>query len=258
MAGEGNKGWISLYRSVQDHWLWQEKPFSKGQAWIDLLLSANHEDKKIALGNELILVKRGSFITSELKLMERWGWGKEKTRKFLKLLQDDGMIVKISDRKKTTINIVNYNDYQQSLDCKQTINRLQTDHEQTASRPRADTNNNDNNDNNDNNTTTTIYSKNHAKNNKCRSSGDENFNIFKFLEKCNFILSPMLAEKIQSDIEEFSLEEVKKAIEIADSNGKHTYNYVKGILEKRRAGVNEKLDKEKAREQAFKEFLEED
>ena len=247
MAGEVNKGWISLYRSIQDHWLWQEKPFSKAQAWLDLLLSANHEDKKIVLGNELILVRRGSFITSELKLMERWGWGKEKTRKFLKLLQDDGMIVKISDHKKTTINIVNYNDYQQSLDCKQTVNRLQTDHEQTASRPRADTNNNDNNVNNDNNKTTTTI---------CGS--DEEFNIYKFLEKCNFILSPMLLEKIQADIEIYSLEEVKKAIEIADSNGKHSYSYIKGILERRRAGENKKLTDRELFEKAAKEFLEDE
>ena len=258
MPGEVNKGWISLYRSIQDHWLWQEKPFSKAQAWLDLLLSANHEDKKIVLGNELILVRRGSFITSELKLMERWGWGKEKTRNFLKLLQDDGMIEKKSDRKKTTINIVNYNNYQQSpdheqttnrprADHEQTTNRPRADHEQTTSRPRADTNNNDNNDNNDNNKTTTTI---------CGS--DEEFNIYKFLEKCNFILSPMLVEKIQSDIEIYSLEEVKKAIEIADSNGKHTYSYVKGILERRRAKMNEEAAKEKAMEQAFKEFLEED
>lgn len=251
MAGEVvNKGWISLYRSIQEHWLWQEKPFSKGQAWLDILLSANHQDKKIALGNELILVRRGSFITSELKLMGRWGWGKEKTRKFLKLLQDDGMIVKISDHKKTTINIVNYNDYQQSLDCKQTVNRLQTDHEQTETRPRADTNNNDNNvnnDNNDNNKTTTTI---------CGS--DEEFNIYKFLEKCNFILSPMLLEKIQADIEIYSLEEVKKAVEIADSNGKHSYNYVKGILERRRAGDAKKLSEWEKFEQAKKEFLEDE
>lgn len=251
MAGEvANKGWISLYRSIQDHWLWQEKPFSKAQAWLDLLLSANHQDKKIALGNELILVRRGSFITSELKLMGRWGWGKEKTRKFLKLLQDDGMIVKISDHKKTTINIVNYNDYQQSLDCKQTVNRLQTDHEQTETRPRADTNNNDNNynnENNDNNKTTTTI---------CGS--DEEFNIYKFLGKCNFILSPMLLEKIQADIEIYSLEEVKKAVEIADSNGKHSYNYVKGILERRRAGDAKKLSEWEKFEQAKKEFLEDE
>lgn len=141
------KGWVAIYRQLQDHWLWEEKPFSKAQAWIDMLLLANHDDNKFLLGNELVEVKCGSFITSELKLMERWGWGKSKTRAFLDLLQTDEMIIKKSDRKKTTITIVNYEKY--SYDYK--TNRPPTDHEQTTSRPRADTNNNDNNYNNENN-----------------------------------------------------------------------------------------------------------
>lgn len=142
-----SKGWISVHRSLQCHWLWDEKPFSKGQAWIDMLMMANHADKKFLLGNELVEVKTGSFITSELKLMERWGWGKTKTRAFLDLLQKDGMIVKISDRKRTTIIIENYSDFQDS----QTTDKPQTDHSQTTGRPSADTNNNVNNDNNVNN-----------------------------------------------------------------------------------------------------------
>ncbi|TDT63398.1 hypothetical protein [Fonticella tunisiensis] len=144
------QGWICLYRKISDSWLWDDRPFSKGQAWIDLILLANHEDRKILLGNELITIPRGSFITSELKLMKRWGWSKEKVRNFLKLLQDDGMIVKISDKKKTTINIVNYSIYQDMPDHKQTTERPQKDQEQTTSRLPADTNNNDNNYNNDN------------------------------------------------------------------------------------------------------------
>ncbi|NHL36662.1 DnaD domain protein [Clostridium botulinum] len=159
MAGEG-KGWISLYRSIQDHWLWQEKPFSKGQAWMDLLLSANHQDKKVLLGNELITVIRGSFITSQKKLMERWGWGSEKTRKFLKLLDDDRMIKFQPDKKKTTITIINYESYQNQNGCStdksmdiekpQNYNRMITECNQNDNRIQSETNNNDNNVNNDN------------------------------------------------------------------------------------------------------------
>ena len=141
------QGWIALHRQIQEHWLWAEKPFSRGQAWIDLLMLANHSDNKFLLGNELVEVKCGSFITSELKLMERWGWGKSKTRAFLDLLQNEQMIVKKSDRKKTTITIVNYS----SFAVFEKNSRPQTDHKQTTNRPQADTNNNDNNENNENN-----------------------------------------------------------------------------------------------------------
>lgn len=141
------QGWIALHRKIKDHWLWEEKPFDKAHAWVDMLLLANHEDNKFLLGNELVEVKSGSFITSEIKLMERWGWGKTKTRAFLDLLQSDGMIIKKSDRKKTTITIVKYGDYA----VLKTIDKPQTDREQTDSRPQADTNNNENNENNENN-----------------------------------------------------------------------------------------------------------
>ena len=139
-----SQGWISLSRKVRDCWIWQDKPFSKGQAWVDMLLSANHEDKKFLLGNELVEVKRGSFITSEHKLMDKWGWSKTKVRAFLLLLENDSMIVKISDKKKTTINIVNYSDYQDS----RTTKEPQKDHEETTKEPQKDPNNNENNDNN--------------------------------------------------------------------------------------------------------------
>lgn len=133
------QGFIKLYRQVQDHWIYDEKrKFSKYEAWLDMLMMANHKEAKFVLGNELVELKKGEFVTSELKLMERWDWGKAKLRSFLDLLEKDEMIVKKSDRKKTTITICNYcvyHDYE-------TENRPQADREQTDSRPRADTNKN--------------------------------------------------------------------------------------------------------------------
>lgn len=138
MAGYG---WIKAYREIQNHWLWEDKPFSKGQAWLDLVMMANHRENKFVLGNELVEVERGQFITSELKLMEKWGWSKTKVRSFLELLQNDGMIVKKSDRKKTTINIVKYSVYQDS----ETTDEPQKNHRRTTEEPQKDTNKNEKN-----------------------------------------------------------------------------------------------------------------
>ncbi|GAA0062754.1 DnaD domain-containing protein [Clostridium sp. CTA-1] len=153
MAGEG-KGWISLYRNIQEHWLWQDKPFSKGQAWIDLLLSANHKENKILLGNELILVEKGSFITSQAKLMECWGWGNTKVRNFLNLLKDDKMIL-YTGKNYTKIKIINYEMYQKQSDTnkvismcskeEQTIGKLGIKYKQPDNKLQINTNNNDNN-----------------------------------------------------------------------------------------------------------------
>lgn len=135
-----------MHRKIHDSWVWDDKPFSRGQAWIDMLLMANHCENKVPFGGKIIAVEAGSFITSELKLMNRWGWSKTKLRSFLSELISDGMIYKNTDRKKTTITIVNYGIYQNS----QTIEKPQKDHRKTDERPIKDTNNNDNNENNEN------------------------------------------------------------------------------------------------------------
>ena len=110
--GNTDKGWISLHRSLLDHWLWKEKPFSKASAWIDLLLSANHEDKKMLFDGNLITVKRGQQLTSIRKLSERWGWNRRTTRKFLFALESDGMVTVECTTRCTTVTILNYGKYQ--------------------------------------------------------------------------------------------------------------------------------------------------
>lgn len=134
-------GWIRLDRKITENWLWEEKPFSKGQAWVDLVLMANHKENKFPFGDEIITVLRGDFITSELKLMDKWGWSKSKVRLFLSQLQNDSMIVKKTDRKKTTITIVNYCVYQDI----ETTERPIKDRKKTDDRPIKDTNNKETN-----------------------------------------------------------------------------------------------------------------
>jgi len=184
------QGYIKLYRSIQNHWLYQEKrKFSKFEAWIDMLMMANHKDNKVVLGNDLIEVKRGQFITSELKLMERWGWGKSKLRSFLELLEKDGMIVKKSDRKKTTITICNYSVYQDN----ETKNRPHSDREQTDNGLITDTNNND------------------------KNEKEYIYTVFKHWNSKKIIVHRNLNKKMESHInarlKEYSLEELLKAID---------------------------------------------
>ena len=146
-----SKGWISIHRKMQDHWLWLDKPFSRGQAWIDILMMVNHTDTKIVLGNDLIEVKRGSRITSIRKLCDRWQWSNTKVKNFLKLLEEDNMLVVISDTKKTTLTVVNYSDYQYQGDSESDTKATQERQTSDTKATRKHTNNNDNNDNNENN-----------------------------------------------------------------------------------------------------------
>lgn len=106
-------GWIKLHRQLQKHWLWQELPFDKRSAWIDLLMLVNYDEGKTPIGSKLIDVERGSRITSIKWLCDRWGWSNTKVRNFLKLLKKDNMIDVKSDTQKTTITILNYSQYQE-------------------------------------------------------------------------------------------------------------------------------------------------
>lgn len=108
-----SNGWIKLHRKLQDGWIWIDKePFDKRSAWVDLLLTANHSDKKILFNGELITVKRGQILTSIRKLAERWKWSYDKTSRFLKLIESDGMLRKESDNCRTLLTIENYEVYQ--------------------------------------------------------------------------------------------------------------------------------------------------
>lgn len=108
-----SSGWIKLYRQLQDCWIWLDKePFDKRSAWVDLLLTANHSDKKILFNGELITVKRGQILTSVRKLSAKWKWSVNKVYRFLKLLESDEMLQKESDKDRTLLTIVNYSIFQ--------------------------------------------------------------------------------------------------------------------------------------------------
>ncbi|HCW9408104.1 DnaD domain protein [Staphylococcus aureus] len=86
-------GWISIDRSIQNHWLFKEKrTFSKFEAWIYLLMEANHSKAKVPIGNQIVTVERGQRLTSILTLSDLFNWSRFKVKTFLDLLESDGML----------------------------------------------------------------------------------------------------------------------------------------------------------------------
>lgn len=149
---ENDMGWISIHRKILNCIIWDtDEPYSKRDAWIYLLLKANHEDKTIVFDGHREEIKKGQYLTSIRKLAEKWHWGKDKTLKYLKLLEECEMIVRNADSRRTLITIVNYGSYQGEGKKEQTVSRQFADSEQTVRRHSSATNNNDNNVNNDNN-----------------------------------------------------------------------------------------------------------
>lgn len=124
--GDKSKGWILLYRSIRDSWVWDSRPFDQARAWIDLILDANHDEGKVFTGTNLIKVKRGQDLISIRSLASRWGWSKDRVSNFLSALQSDNMIKleKVSGR--TVLTIVNYGFFQNRPDTNKDTYRTPT------------------------------------------------------------------------------------------------------------------------------------
>ena len=75
---------FTIDRKLLEDELWLSEPFTKGQAWLDLIGRASYKDTE-----EL---KRGEIITTERELASRWHWQPSKVHRFLGWLEGEGMI----------------------------------------------------------------------------------------------------------------------------------------------------------------------
>lgn len=107
-----SNGYIKLDRGIMNHWLWEDKPYAKGQAWVDLLLLAVWKESKELYHGKLVQRKPGEVSCSIEWLAERWGWNRKKVMRFLDVLEVDEMVTQSRTPKGTTVTIVNWEKYQ--------------------------------------------------------------------------------------------------------------------------------------------------
>ena len=111
-------GYVKIHRQVQAHALWTSERFSRGQAWIDLLLQANYHDSKILRSGQWIEIRRGQVFTSQKELSRRWRWDRKTVKCFLLTLKTDNMVdiqtAKQTDTGYTLLTITNYKYFQGS------------------------------------------------------------------------------------------------------------------------------------------------
>lgn len=104
--------WIKLHRSLLNSPLWQDKPFARGQAWVDLLLLTNGLDRQELKKGRIVLYERGKVCRSVSELAERWGWSRKKVTTFLKLLESQGALELETTARGSIITIKNWEFYQ--------------------------------------------------------------------------------------------------------------------------------------------------
>lgn len=145
-----SKGWIKLHRSTFDNDLWTAEPFTKGQAWIDLIGHANHRPASIWIRGIEVNVNRGQLAWSELTMAKRWQWSRGKVRRYLGMLESRCMVVQQTNKLTTILTICKYEVYQTEQTTDETPNGTTgrtTDGQQTDNR--RYTNKNDKNVKND-------------------------------------------------------------------------------------------------------------
>lgn len=106
-------GWIKIHRQLAENDLWTCEPFSRGQAWVDMILLANHKPNFFYKRGVKVSVDRGQLAWSELALSERWRWSRNKVRKFLKDLEKEHQIEQQKTNVTQVVTIKNYDKYQE-------------------------------------------------------------------------------------------------------------------------------------------------
>lgn len=196
------QGYILLHRQLQDNDLWLLEPFTRGQAWVDLILLANHNESSFMIRGNLIVVKRGQIAWSEESLARRYTWSRNKLRNFLKMLKTKQQIEQQKTAAINIITIINYDKFQKTKQQteQQKDNRLNNRKTHT---------NNVNNDNNVNNKN--IYSKANVQN--FQATAKEIIDHFNFINGTSLVLTNKKTTQIKERLKVFSIEQIKTAIE---------------------------------------------
>jgi len=106
-------GWIKLHRRILDHHLWPRKrAYTRLEAWLDLIMSANHRPVKRRHNLKIHIITRGQVPTSIGSIAKRWKWSHGKVRRFLEMLKNDSMIDLKTEGGFSLVSICNYETYQ--------------------------------------------------------------------------------------------------------------------------------------------------
>lgn len=182
-------GWISLHRKLQEHEIYADPYMLK--LWIHCLLKASHKERNQLVGNQVVNLEVGQFITGRKALANEFNKGAKDVHiisestlwRWLLLFEQLQMLNIKKTTKYSVVTVVNWCEYQgieqqmnskwtadeQQMNSSRTASEQQLDNKRTANEQQMNTNNNvnnfnnvnhDNNSNNDNNDNNDNYENN--------------------------------------------------------------------------------------------------
>lgn len=129
-------GWIKIHRKIEDHWLYKNSQYLHW--WIDILLCANYEDRKVLIKGKLMQCNRGETLYSFDTWAKRWNVNKSAVRRFLQMLETDEMIVLKSETVTTRLTVCNYDSYQDERNAGETQTKRKRNASETQMTPREE------------------------------------------------------------------------------------------------------------------------
>ncbi len=139
---------ITVPRTLFDENAFPAEPYSRREAFLDLVQMARHKTETIPIKGGVVSVNRGETIVSIRKLSAKWGWSKGKVEKVINEFILQSRIGRRMDGITTIISITNYDVFQKPVDTNEDTDR-DTDWDTNKDADR-DNNNNINNINNGN------------------------------------------------------------------------------------------------------------
>jgi len=105
-----NKGFIKLPRHIIEDSHYFSEPFTRTQAWIDLIILANYQDTTALVRGVKIVVKRGQVCRSITELAKRWKWSRNRVMRFTEGLVD---AERLHVQKLPIVNVYTIRDYEE-------------------------------------------------------------------------------------------------------------------------------------------------
>ncbi len=135
------KNYFAVNRSLLHSDRWLSETFTRGQAWIDLFGLAQHTKGFFRVRGVRVELERGQLGYSQITLSRRWKWSRNKVRRYLKELENNGDIEQQNNEVTTVITVTNYNIWQGNDTTSETTNDTTNGQQKDSKR---DTYNNDN------------------------------------------------------------------------------------------------------------------
>lgn len=105
-----NKGFIKLPRQIIEDTHYFSEPFTRTQAWVDLIILANYQDTTALVRGVKIVVKRGQVCRSITELAKRWKWSRNRVMRFTEGLVD---AERLHVQKLPIVNVYTIRDYEE-------------------------------------------------------------------------------------------------------------------------------------------------